>query len=397
MAKKDTLWIISELFPPEETSTGYIMGEIANAMTQKYEVKVICGPEVYDEKKKSFSNSSLSINRCIELIRVSLVKENKESKLSRIKKFVLMSWQLYKVARRKIKMGDRVLMVSNPFPLIVLMGHLRKHRDFNLFMLVHDIFPEGLYTEMDVPTWAYKISEKVFNIAYSRVDTLISLGRDMNEVLENKCSNQKHNPHIVTIENWGDVDGIKPKGREFDGSIKIQYAGNIGNAQGVGEMVEYLFEAGNESVLFDIWGTGSAEKRIKDRVHELKMDNSVRFNGPYLRSQQQVVLNDSDLSLVTLVKGMYGLGVPSKTYNILAAGKPILYIGEKGTEIWRVVEENGIGYCFEPDDSKGIVDLIKSLSSDKLPQLEEMGVKARTVVERNYSKNVILNKFLEVV
>lgn len=397
MAQKDTLWIISELFPPEETSTGYIMGEIANAMTQKYEVKVICGPEVYDEKKKSLRNNSQSIDQSIELIRVAPVKENKESKLSRIKKFVLMSWQLYKVARTKIKKGDRVLMVSNPFPLIVLMGHLRKHRNFTLFMLVHDIFPEGLYTEMNVPTWAYKIAEKVFNIAYSRVDTLISLGRDMNEILEKKCSKQKHKPQIVTIENWGDVGGIQPKDRELDGTIKIQYAGNIGNAQGVGEMVEYLHEVGNESVLFNIWGTGSAEERIKGRVHELNMENSVMFNGPYSRSQQQEVLNDSDLSLVTLVKGMYGLGVPSKTYNILAAGKPILYIGEKGTEIWRVVEENGIGYCFEPGNRKGIADWLKSLSNDNLPQLKEMGGKARTVVERYYSKNVILNKFLEVV
>lgn len=397
MALKDTLWIISELFPPEETSTGYIMGEIANAMTQKYEVKVICGPEVYDEKKKGLSNNAQSIDESIELIRVSAVKENKNSKLSRIKKFVLMSWQIYRVAKKQIKNGDRVLMVSNPFPLIVLMGHLRKHRDFNLFMLVHDIFPEGLYTEMNMPSWAYKIAEKVFNKAYSRVDTLISLGRDMNEVLKAKCSNQNHQPKIVTIENWGDVEGIKPKDRVPDGIIKIQYAGNIGNAQGVGEMVEYLYKAGNESLLFNIWGTGSAEDRIKDRVHELNMGNSVRFNGPYSRKQQQEVLNDSDISLVTLVKGMYGLGVPSKTYNILAAGKPILYIGEKGTEIWQVVEDSGIGYCFEPDNSKGVVDLLKSLSIDNLPQLKEMGTKARTIVDRNYSKDIILKKFLEVV
>jgi glycosyltransferase involved in cell wall biosynthesis len=395
--KRNTLWVISELFPPEETSTGYIMGEIANAMTQKYDVKVICGPEVYDEKKKSLCNNSQSIDQSIELIRVAPVKENKESKLSRIKKFVLMSWQLYKIARRKIKKGDRVLMVSNPFPLIVLMGQLRKHRDFNLFMLVHDIFPEGLYTEMNVPSWAYRHAEEVFNKAYSRVDTLISLGRDMNEVLKAKCSNQNHQPKIVTIENWGDVEGIKPKDRVSDGIIKIQYAGNIGNAQGVGEMVEYLYEAGNESLLFNIWGTGSAEDRIKGRVHELNMEKSVRFNGPYSRKQQQEVLNDSDISLVTLVKGMFGLGVPSKTYNILAAGKPILYIGEKGTEIWQVVEDSGIGYCFEPDNSKGVVDLLKSLSIDNLPQLKEMGTKARTIVERNYSKDIILKKFLEVV
>lgn len=395
--KKETLWVISELFPPEETSTGYIMGEIANAMTRKYDVKVICGPEVYDENKKEVNGNTNTIDEGIQLFRVPAVKENKESKLSRIKKFILMSWQLYKVARKRIHKGDRVLMVSNPFPLIVLMGHLRKKREFNLFMLVHDLFPEGLFTDMALPSLAYRVAEKVFNKAYSRVDTLISLGRDMNEILAKKCYGQKYQPNIVTIENWGDVEGINPKDREQDGSVKIQYAGNIGNAQGVGELVELLYEAGNKSVQFGIWGTGSAEERIKMRVSELGIEEQVKFYGPYSRKQQTEVLNDSDISLVTLVKGMYGLGVPSKTYNILAAGKPILYIGEKETEIWRTVEENQIGYCFEPDDKQGIIAFLCSLNSNVMPKLREMGRKSRVMAEIKYSKEAILDKFIEVV
>ena len=395
--KKETLWIISELFPPEETSTGYIMGEIANVMTKKYCVKVICGPEVYDEKKINVAKGAGVLDSSIELIRVKGVKEDKSSKLSRIKKFMIMSWRLYGVARRNIRKNDKVLMASNPFPLIVLIGHLRRYRRFDLKMLVHDIFPEGLFTDINLPSLAYKMAEKVFNKAYSQVDTLISIGRDMNDILERKCNGQKHQPKIVTIENWGDIEGIKPKEREQDGFIKIQYAGNIGNAQGVGELVEYLYEAGNKKVHLGIWGTGSAEESIKARVAELGMEEQVKFYGPYSRNQQSEVLNDSDISLVTLVKGMYGLGVPSKTYNILAAGKPILYLGEKGTEIWRTVEENQIGYCFEPDDRSGIVELIKSLSDKNISRLIEMGKKARMVAEQNYSKNAILKKFLEVI
>ena len=392
--EKETLWIISELFPPEETSTGYIMGEIANAMTQKYEVKVICGPEVYDEKKNVSSNCN-ALDKSIQLFRVPGIKENKSSKLSRIRKFLLMSWHLYNVAKREIKKEDKVLMVSNPFPLIVFMGHLRKRRDFNLTMLVHDIYPEGLFTDMTLPSFAYILAEKIFNKAYSRVDTFISIGRDMNDILEKKCYGQKHQPKIVTIENWGDVEGIKPKEREQDGCSKIQSAGNIGNAQGVGELVEYLYEAGNKIVHLGIWGTGSAEESIKARVVELEMEEKVKFYGPYSRNQQSEVLNDSDISLVTLVKGMYGLGVPSKTYNILAAGKPILYIGERGTEFWRTVEENQIGYCFEPDDRKGIVSFLLSLGTGDLSKLNEMGRKARFLAETKYSKSIIIDKFID--
>ena len=38
------LWIVTELFPPDETSTSYILGEIANTMAKKYCVGVISGP-----------------------------------------------------------------------------------------------------------------------------------------------------------------------------------------------------------------------------------------------------------------------------------------------------------------------------------------------------------------
>lgn len=395
--EKETLWIISELFPPEETSTGYIMGVIANAMTQKYNVKVICGPEVYDDKKKNVNETSHSIDKSIEVLRVPAVKENKSSKLSRIKKFVLMSWNLYRVSRKCIKTGDRVLMVSNPFPLIILMGHLRRKRDFQLSMLVHDVYPEGLYTDMSLPALAYSLSKKFFDKSYSKVDTLISLGRDMNEVLYAKCYNQKNQPEVITIENWGDVDGIIPRERPDDGYIKLQYAGNIGNAQGVKEFIEFLHDANNPIVKLDIWGTGSAEEAIKSKVNELGMDEQVSFKGPYSRNDQIKVLNDADLSIVTLVKGMYGLGVPSKTYNILSAGKPILYIGERGSEIWLTVEENNIGYCFEPEDKKGIVSFIKSLTKNVKPQLTRQGEKARAVVECKYSKDVILKKFITAI
>ena len=48
---KQRLWIISELFYPDETSTGYILTDMANKLVEKYDVHVICGPEIYDKKK----------------------------------------------------------------------------------------------------------------------------------------------------------------------------------------------------------------------------------------------------------------------------------------------------------------------------------------------------------
>lgn len=404
---RQKLWIISELFPPEETSTGYIMGEIANAMTQKYEVKVICGPTVYDSHKKLDANSKTVVDKHIEVYHVDAVPENKNSKISRIKKFLQMSWRMYRMAKKNIREGDHVLMVTNPFPLVVLMGHLRRHRKFELAMLVHDVAPENLYTDIHIPGVVYPIVKRVFNKAYASTDLLVSLGRDMSEILSQKVQDSLKGfllskragelPRIEVIENWGDVENIHSTEDFDDEKITIQYAGNIGNAQGVGEFVDILYESKSEQVAFGIWGTGSAEAAVKEKVQEYGMENQVSFHGAYFRSEQQKVLNACDIALVRLVEGMYGLGVPSKTYNILAAGKPILYVGEKDTEIWRMIEENGNGVCIEPQDREGLISYLCSLSLENRERLRDMGKISRKLAEVKYSKQTILNKFLEVL
>lgn len=401
MEKKKKLWIVTELFPPEETSTGYIMGEIANAMSLKYDVKVICGPEIYDPNKKKVSSSMVIVNSSIEVIRVNGITEDKNSKLSRIKKFVFMSWRLYREAQKYIQKGERVLMVTNPFPLIVLMAHLRNRRHLRLSMLVHDIMPESLYTDMHIPMPIYKIAETVFNKAYAHTDLLISIGRDMSEVLERKVRNGGNDkskwPRITVIENWGDTKKIKPANNCQTDKIRIQYAGNIGNAQGIGEFIDVLHEANCNQVEFGIWGTGSAEQLLKEKVNQLGMSGNVLFHGPYTRAEQQEVLNTCDISLVRLVEGMYGLGVPSKSYNILAAGNPILYIGERNTEIWRLIEEYGNGVCFEPNDSDGLIQYLRELSIERRPTLREMGKISRQLAEKRFSKEAILNRFIEEI
>ncbi len=391
------LWIISELFPPEETSTGYIMGEIARVMSSKYDVGVICGPEVYDSSKRSASSRESVKAHNIIVHRVSCVRENKNSKLSRIKKFLLISWRLYRVARKQINEGDRVLMVTNPFPLILLMAFLRKRRKYSLNLLVHDIAPEGLFTDITIPKIVYNVVEKFFDWAYSSADLLISIGRDMSEVLCKKCRLPVDSPKICVIENWADIENIKPAYDHTESKIVLQYAGNIGHAQGVENFVDALYESQTENVLFSIWGTGSAENEIKKKVQTLKMSDKVSFNGAYCRSQQNEVLNRCDIALVRLVKGMYGLGVPSKTYNIMAAGKPILYIGERGTEVWRVIEEYHNGFCFEPDDRTGLVDFLISLSNKTRESLIKMGQISRQIAVEKYSKKVLLNKFLNLI
>lgn len=372
-SNKQILWIVTELFPPDESSTSYIMGQIANAFVGKYQVKVICGPEIYDVRKKLDANNKFQLDSSIELFRTESVTLDKNTFMGKAMGFLLMTYKLLKLAKKHIRSEDKVLMVTNPAPLIVWMSRLKKKVGFELNILVHDIFPENTVPAgLKLP--AYGWFKNIFDKAYSRADQLIVLGRDMQQVIQQKIGRFGSKAKVCIIENWGDVETVRPQA--FSSSrIVLQYAGNIGRVQGLDKVINEL----PEEVELHIYGTGAMENSLKAMNHP-----NVFFHGPYFRSQQSEVLSACHLAIVTLQEGMYGLGVPSKTYNILAAGRPIMYLGPEGSEIDLLVREKHIGFIGWPK----VWDV---------QMLEEMGAAARRLAQEAYSKEQILRKFVQAI
>lgn len=368
---------MTELFPPDETSTSYILGEIANTFAEKYQVKVICGPEIYDKHKKLDENNWFKLDTSIEVLRANGADLDKNSTKDKALSFLLMSKRLFALAKANIKEEDKVLMVTNPAPLVILMSKLKKKRGFEWHVLVHDVFPENTKPAgLKLPM--YGLFKYLFDKAYAKADQLIALGRDMHQVLVKKVEKGSKGKEgatkIAIIENWADIDSIKPQPMP-EGKIILEYAGNIGRVQGLDKIIEQL----QEDVELHLYGTGSMERKLKEINHP-----NVYFHGSYFRSQQNDVLAACHIAIVTLQEGMYGLGVPSKTYNILASGRAVIFFGPKNSEIDMLVREEGIGYCGWPEKWD-------------IEELKAMGKKARELAERDYSKEIILNKYIQAI
>ena len=110
------------------------------------------------------------------------------------------------------------------------------------------------------------------------------------------------------------------------------------------------------------------------------------------RSNQNDFLNACDVALITLSDGMLGLGVPSKAYNIMAAGKPILIIADNASEISMCVKEYNLGWIVEPNNPKLLSDtfemIYKDFSSGKV-NIEN----SRIVAEKYFAKDIILSQY----
>ena len=115
------IWIVTELFYPEETSTAYILTKIAQKLTEKYDVHVICGPETYDKNSLVINNSKTQLlNYNITIQRVSDTKLDKNKLLSRIIRFIILSWKLSYSLWKNLKSSDSILIVTNPAPLLLI-------------------------------------------------------------------------------------------------------------------------------------------------------------------------------------------------------------------------------------------------------------------------------------
>lgn len=386
------LFVVSELFYPDETSTAFVMTKIVNKLAEiNDDIEVICSDSNYDDSNLKSENYTLASK--VKRVGIKSYKGSKNNLLLRTFRFFSLSLKMFFYLLRRVKTKDKVVIVTNPAPIIVLAYILKKIKSNFLVIIVHDVFPEntipaGIFKSKN--STFYKFLLKIFNISYSIADRLIVVGRDVGKVILSKIG-ENNKEKIIVIENWAETSDVLPHfASPLKDKIVFQFAGNIGRVQGLKELIEVIKDVKNDLLEFHFVGDGAVKQELIDYCKGNSLINVV-FKPSYKREEQTRILNDSDIAIVTLSQGMFGLGVPSKSYNIMAAGKPILYIGDKDSEIDHVVNENNIGYSFE--NYQDLKLFFNSLGIEDKSKFIEMGKKARKLAETIYSEETILNKY----
>lgn len=402
---KKKLWIFTELFFPEETSTSYILTKIANSLVDKYKIEVVCGEPVYDTYISK--NSNIDLHNDILVDRIKGFKVNKNNLFSRILRFIYLSVSMSFRLLLKVKKNDKVLIVTNPAPLILFSSIIKKIKNYELIILVHDVFPENTIPSGVIGSkfsLNYKFLKILFDKAYSFADKLIVLGRDMKEIISNKVLRFNPSPSIYIIENWGDTKGIIPLNKnesrlvekKNNAKINFLYAGNLGRLQGLMQFLEIIKDIKNDLVHFTFRGEGALKNEMVEFVEKNNLKN-VSFGPSYRRDEQLEILNNCDITLVLLAEGMKGLGVPSKAYNIMAAGKPILFIGDAESEISLLIKEMKIGLSFNFSEKQRIIKYLENITLSEIEIYNSMGEISRKLAEEKFSEYIILKKYFDTI
>jgi colanic acid biosynthesis glycosyl transferase WcaI len=398
-----SILIVSELYYPEETSTGYFLTKIAEGLARYYSVDVLCSQPTYSERgvraPEHEQHNGVKIQRC----RGTTL--NKDSMIFRIINLITISVSIFLNVKRKIRKQDIVLVVTNPPLLPFLINWICRLREANCLLLIHDIYPEimvaaGMIRGSSIfARWVGWSTRRL----YQSVSRIIVLGRDMADLAA--CKLEGRSTKIAIIPNWADLDLVLP-GRRSENVLLgelglidrfvIEYAGNIGRTHGIESMCQAAQELASEKAIhFLVIGSGAKRHWLEHAVVDKKLMNMTLI--PRVpRGDLSTMLNACDVAIISFMPAMAGISVPSRMYNIMAAGKPIIAVTDENSELALVVKEERIGWVVPPGRVERIVDAIQEAKANPAG-LVEMGKRARQVAETKYSYERAIESYRNLI
>jgi glycosyltransferase involved in cell wall biosynthesis len=245
---------------------------------------------------------------------------------------------------------------------------------YNLFIL--DLYPEILTgsklfkaNALIVKIWKY-LNKKAFH----RAQKIFVLGRDMAQILKTSYGLGET---VHYFPHWSQTDGRLIKFEDtymvndlnLQSKFVVQYSGNMGLLYDIDTLVLVAKALANyENIHFLFIGQGKRRKQAEKLSANMK-------NITWLQQQPKARLAESlaacHVGLVSLRENMLGCAVPSKLYGILAAGRAVIAMVQKGSEIEQVITESNccIVTTGIADTTAAILDLYHN--REKLEQLSK--------------------------
>lgn len=416
---KKNLLIYAHYYIPDTASTGQILRELAEGMSDSFNITIICVVPSYlgtiEDKYKTQKYYEEEING-VKVLRIRVPEFSKTNKKSRIKNVV--SYFMGAMgATFKVGKMDYVFSISQPpilGGLLGVWGKWVKHAKF--IYNIQDFNPEQVlavgYAKSRFITDVMMAFDK---FSCKRSDLVITVGRDLVETVEKRFEGKKVHKTVM-INNWIDEDEIYPlpennervlafkKKYGLDNKFVIMYSGNIGLYYDLENLIKVIERFGTDTrtadgreVVFAFIGAGTVLDKLVSYVKEHNMDN-VKFIPYQDKADLIYSLNAGDVHWCVNAKGIKGVSCPSKYYGLAAAGKPVIGVLESGSEVRCLIQDTHGGLCCEPGEydqvEKNIRWFIDNAGSS---EIKDMGIRSRDNLEKNLTRDVSVRKYAEEI
>ena len=350
-------------------SSGYLMIDIVNAYLIKYDKVVL------------ISGSIKVTERVLDdrIIVSKIIAYNRSSSLKRLLTWCWGTLQVYFKLLLKYRDYEVVFVTNTPMSYLLALGLKRKFS-----VIVYEVYPEALKNVgITSNNFLFRTWEGWNRKLFKKAEKIVTLSGGMGKLLEKYVDRDK----IKIIPNWSASEQFNPISKEFNPFIKehhlegkfvVMYSGNIGYTHNVEYLIEVAKELKQEKeIQFLIIGEGKKKETLQTMVKEYGLTSCL-----FLTWQDKTVLPYSlgaaDLAVITLNDETAFVSVPSKTYNLLAVGAPLLCIAPECSELSNLVQQYNNGRCFNKEAVREMADYIIDLKNnpDKKALLSRFSLEA---------------------
>lgn len=385
------LVILSQYFYPETGAPQNRLLELSNGFKDKgWDISVVTAMpnypkgKIYNEYKGKFSKREEL--QGIKIIRYWLYASNSAKSIPRIISMLSFSIaSLFSFGFIKKFKPDFIFTESPPLTLALSGYLLSKFTGSKLIMNVSDVWPLSA-KELGVINDGslYKILERFEKFLYRK--SFLCSGQSEEIVSHIK---QNGGERVYLFRNGVDVKRFESKESIFKNSdiINIVYAGLLGVAQGIYDLARNI-DFRKLGAELHIYGEGAEKEKLENYLKE-NQNRNIFLHNSVSREEIPEVLSEYYCTIIPLVNNIYG-AVPSKIYEAMAAGLPVLFSGSG--EGAKIIHENKVGLVSGPKDYKALTDNILEIKNS-VNLRNEMSLRGRKLASERFDRNILIEKF----
>lgn len=393
--------IAASVFPPEPIVSANLMADLAEALSEYYEVTVLrphpTRPKGF--KMPDYSNGNLPY----KVVEMDTYTCPESSINGRFKESISMGKVYAKYINEHASEIDFIYNDAWHLFGYNKVAHAAVKNNIPYIVTVQDIYPESLASKLpNIPLlkWVVmKILGPIDHYTQSHAARIHTISDKMVETLSStrKLSKEKY----LIVRNWQDERPFLAYKRDSsdENPFTFMYCGNVGPLAGIEVLIDGFAKASITRSRLVIAGAGSARESLKEYASKQE-GHCIEFwdvpSGKVPEVQAQ-----SDVMVLPVKKGFAMSSIPSKLPAYMFSGKPVIGSVDLASDTAKCIVDSGCGWVVEPEDSDLLASQMKEVANLNNKDLEDKGLQGRKYALDDFSRKtnlgVLVNACNEII
>jgi len=393
MRPNSKIVVVSQHYPPDHSTTAAIMAAIAEHLAVRAPVLVLSGTP------GSAMHEAVGSDRPV-IVEIKNSVPAKGALVRRAIAEIFFTMRVFVALLVRLQRRDIVLTVTAPFMLPYAVAAAAKLKRARSALIMHDLYPDVLVMAgvLKPSSLAATAIRGANALMFRALNAVVIIGRDTEKLLLRYKGATRGK--IWFIPNWATLDpGVRPiePGNPYRRLHVARFLVGLSGNLGFTHDPEVVFNAarilGDDSEIhFLLSGWGIGFERLKQMQSVAKLPNVTLVERVPEQNLEQL-LAAADIWLIPYRKDVAGVSVPSRFYNLLAIGRPVLLVSEADAEAALTVSEHGLGWVVEPGRPDELAQTIRLASSAPDPEAAHRAV----AIAQRYSFAAAMVRYSELI